>query len=133
MNRKALISLLVLFLGAPLRLTAQAQDPQKPAAEPAAATVPGPGQEPDPKIIENMMLCLAEGLLEGWKKTWFVVSEVGRGRIDAQGTTRQFEANFFYATDPDDAKGKLLKPCGANSIVDGVIALNDYASGAGRR
>ena len=62
-----------------------------------------------------------------------MVSEVGRGRTDAQDTTRQFEANFFYATDPDDAKGKPLKPCGANSIVDGVIALNDYLQPSQRR
>jgi hypothetical protein len=105
----------------------QAQDPRKPAApDPAAAPVPG--QEPDPKIIEGIMACLGEGLPDGWKKAWFVISEIGR-----EGETRQYEGNFFYSTDPDDRKGKPLKPCGANRIVDGVLALNAYLQPSQRR
>lgn len=135
MNRKSLNVFSALLLGALFAVAAQAQDPQKPAAEPApaAAATPGPGQEPDPKIIEGLMECLAEGLPEGWQKTWFTISEIGRSSNLAEGTTRQFEAKFFYATDPNDTKGRTLKPCGANRIVDGVIALNDYLQPSQKR
>jgi len=109
MNR---IVMIALVLGALLASAARAQDPQKPAAGGAAQQdpAPAPGQEPDPKIIEGIMACLGEGLPEGWKKAWFVISEIGR-----EADTRQYEGNFFYSTDPDDRKGRPLKPCGANS------------------
>jgi hypothetical protein len=131
MKRTSLISLSTLILGTLFTFAAQAQAPQKPAAEsaPVAAT-PGPGQEPDPKIIEGIMQCLGEGLPEGWQKTWFVISETGRS---TEGTTRQFEAKFFYATDPKDAKGKPLAPCGGTRVIDHVIALNDYLQPSQRR
>jgi hypothetical protein len=114
MNRNSLIALAP---GALLAFAVQAQEPQKP-------------QEPDPKIVEGIMACLAEGLPEGWKKTWFVITEVGR---EADGSTRQFQGTFFYATDPEDKKGRPMKPCGANRIVDGVLALNDYLQPSQRR
>jgi hypothetical protein len=128
MNRKNPTAFSALLFGALLAFAAQAQDPQKPAAGPAAAAAaaPAPSQEPDPRIIEGIVQCLAEGLPDGWQKTWFTINETGRSSKDATGTTRQFEADFFYATDPKDAKGKPYRPCGANRIVDGVIALNDY-------
>ena len=131
MNR---ISTIALVLGALLAFAAQAQDPQKPAAGAAAqqdqAPAPAPGQEVDPKIIEGIMACLGQGLPEGWKKAWFVISEIGR---EADGSTRQYEGTFFYATDPDDRKGRPFKPCGANRIVDGVLALNAYLQPSQRR
>ena len=123
-------SLLALALGALLSFSVQAQDPQKPAAQDPAAAAPAPGQEPDPKIIIGLMECLAEGLPEGWKKTWFVIQEISR---DVAGGTRQYEAKFFYATDPADRVGKRLEPCGMNRIVDGVLGLNDYLQPAQRR
>ena len=124
-------SLIALVLGALLAFSVQAQDPQKPAAqEPAAAPAPAPGQEPDPKIIVGLMECLAEGLPEGWKKTWFVIQEISR---DVDGGTRQYEAKFFYATDPADRVGKRLEPCGTNRIVDGVLGLNAYLQPGQRR
>ena len=128
-------SLAAVVLGALLAFAVQAQDPQKPAAGAAATqepAVPGPGQEPDPKIVEGIMACLGEGLPEGWKKAWFVMNEIGRSS-DAEGATRQFEATFYYATDPSDTKGKQFKPCGANRIVEGVIALNAYLQPSQRR
>ena len=124
-------SLIALVLGALLAFSVQAQDPQKPAAqEPAAAPAPAPGQEPDPKIIVGLMECLAEGLPEGWKKTWFVIQEISR---DVDGGTRQYEAKFFYATDPADRLGKRLEPCGTSRIVDGVLGLNAYLQPGQRR
>jgi hypothetical protein len=129
MNR---LSMIALVLGLLLAFAAQAQDPKKPAAGAAAqqAPAPGPGQEVDPKIIEGIMACLGQGLPEGWKKAWFVISEIGR---EADGSTRQYEGNFFYATDPDDRKGTPFKPCGANRVVDGVLALNAYLQPSQRR
>ena len=115
--------MIALVPGALLAFAVQAQDPQKPAA---------PGQEPDPKIVEGIMACLGEGLPEGWKKTWFVMNEIGRSS-DSAGATRQFETTFYYATDPNDSKGRQFKPCGANRIVDGVIALNAYLQPSQRR
>ena len=114
--------------------TAHAQDTTKPAAEPekpaAAAPAsepakpePGPGREPDPKIVEGIFGCVAEGLPEGWKKAWFVVRQTGRSK---DGKTRSFAADFFYATDLKERKGKPLKPCGPEKILEGVGALNDY-------
>ena len=124
-------SLIAHVLGALLAFAAQAQDPQKPAPqEPAAAPAPAPGQEPDPKIIVGLMECLAEGLPEGWKKTWIVIQEISR---DVDGGTRQYEAKFYFATDPADRAGKRLEPCGTNRIVDGVLALNAYLQPGQRR
>ena len=82
MKRLSLIALVVgALLAALLSFGVQAQDPQKPAPqEPAAAPAPAPGQEPDPKIIIGLMECLAEGLPEGWKKTWFVIHSAQRQR-----------------------------------------------------
>jgi len=123
MNRTRSFVVSLLLPAALATFGAQAQDSQKPA----------PGKEPDPKIVEGMMQCLAEGLPEGWKKAWFVISETGRRSSDAAGTTRQFEAEYFYATDPNDAKGKAFKPCGTNPIVDGIISLNDYLQPSQKR
>ena len=133
MNQKSLTAFVALFLGALLACAVQAQTPPKPAADAkpgAEAPLPGPGQEPDPRIIRGLMECLAEGLPEGWKKTWFVIEEISR---EDGGKTRQFEATFFYATDPGDRTGKRLVPCGANRIVDGVVALNDYLQPSQKR
>jgi hypothetical protein len=117
--------LLVLLFAAPCASLAFAQDAQKPAAAPAAeAQKPRPvGQPADPRIIEKIFTCLAPGLPKDWKKTWFVVNEVGR---DKAGTTRNFEANFFFATSIKDHKGQKLKPCGADPVLDGVRSLQDY-------
>jgi hypothetical protein len=120
----------LLLVGALLAFSARAQDPKPAAAAPAAPAAaepakpaPGPGQEPDPAILQGIMECLAEGLPKDWKKAWFVVKEIDRNE---QRSMRQFEANFFYATNPADNKGRRLKPCGAERVVDGVSALNDY-------
>jgi hypothetical protein len=87
----------------------------------AQGTAP-PGQPPDPKILEGIFACLAEGLPPGWKKAWFVIDEIGR----SDDGKRHFEANFFYATRSDDAKGNPLTPCGAERVLQGVSALNAY-------
>src|SRR6185369_8450650 len=105
--------LAALVLGAIFTTTSQAQAPQspdaKPAAEatqePAAAAAPRPGDQPDPKIIEDLVGCLATGLTPDWKKAWFVIRETGR---DKTGKERSYEGNFFYATDVNDRKGKRL-------------------------
>jgi hypothetical protein len=108
---------------------AHAQDAKKsePAAgaaqAPAAKPAPGPGQTPDPQIIESILTCLAEGLTPDWQKAWFVIKEVDRNVADG---TRQFEGDFFYATSLKDRKGMPLKTCGAEQIVKGVSDLNDY-------
>ena len=104
-----LIAAVLLALAVP----AYAQD--KPA--------PGPGQEPDPAIIEGIMQCLAEGLTPQWFKTWFTIRETRRN--DA-GTARQYEAVFFVANSPSDEKGEPLSPCGPEKIIEGVGALNAY-------
>ncbi len=130
MNRKTLTAFTTLLFGALFAFAAQAQDPQKPAAESAAPSAPDPGQD---KIIEKLMECLAEGLPQGWQRTWFTIAEIDRKSNLAEGTTRQFEGNFYYATDPNDTKGKALTPCGANRIVDGVLSLNDYLLPSQRR
>ncbi len=103
-----------------------AQEAPKPAAAPAQEAQkpePGPGQEPDPKILEQIFACVAEGLTEDWNKTWFVVTEIERS---VDGRSRNFEAKFFFATSMEDNKGKPLTPCGAQSVLEGVGALNSY-------
>jgi hypothetical protein len=111
-----------LLLGALLAGNVQAQDP-KPAAASAEAVKPGPGQEPDPKIIEGMMRCMAEGLPENWQKAWFVIRQID---VDPKDRSRKFEANFFFATQEVDKKGKRLQTCGAAKVLEGVAALNAY-------
>ena len=121
--------LAAILLGALFAASAQAQAPQKPevkseAAKPEAAKPePGPGQEPDPKIIEDIMTCLAQGLPTDWKRTWFVITQIGS---DASGKSRDFAVVFFYATSDDDKKGKIMKTCDADEIVAGVGRLNAY-------
>jgi hypothetical protein len=128
MNR----TLLFAFVAGAFFVTAiQAQDAQKPEAKPAAEAkqepgapaAPRPGDPPDPKIIEDFMSCLAVGLTEDWKKTWFVIRETGR---DKTGKERSYEGNFFYATDDNDRKGKRLSICGPDKILEGVGKMNGY-------
>jgi hypothetical protein len=105
---------------------AHAQDAQKPAAQApveAQKPKPKPGDPADPQIIEKIFNCLAPGLTKDWKRAWIVVNEIGR---DEAGTSRNFEANFFFATNLKDKKGKKLTPCGADPVLEGVGALNDY-------
>ena len=106
-----------------------AQVTPKPAAE-AQRPKPVPGQPADPKYIEDIFTCLAQGLPKDWKKTWFVIRQIG---ADASGSSREFEADFFVATDMIDAKGKPLVPCGSGPVLDGVIALNGYLLESQRR
>ena len=133
MTRQILIArflVLVLVLGGVLALPSQAQDPQKPAPyDPTVAPAPVPGQPPDQKIIVGLMECLADGLVEGWKKAWFTIKEIRRN-LDG---TRQYEAKFLYTTDFKDKVGKPFEPCGTARIVDGVLALNDYLQPSQRR
>lgn len=103
-----------------------AQEAPKPApgpAQEAQTPEPGPGQELDAKILEQIFACIAEGLTEDWKKTWFVITEIERS---ADGRSRNFEANFFLATSMEDNKGKPLTPCGPDRVLEGVGALNSY-------
>jgi hypothetical protein len=113
-----------LLLCALLAGNVEAQD-QKPAAasEEAAKPAPGPGQEPDPKIIEGMMDCMAAGLPENWQKAWFVIRQIG---VDPKDKSRKYEANFFFATLESDAKGERLQTCGPKKVLEGVSALNAY-------
>jgi hypothetical protein len=119
---------------------AYAQDPQKPSAEsekaaaeaakPEAAPERKPGQEPDPKILEDLFSCIAEGLPQGWKKTWFVIRQT---KSSPDGKTRGFAADFFYATNVSDRKGRALKPCGPDRVLEAVGALNDYLPDSQKR
>lgn len=127
------LPLLAPFVAATFSFAAHAQDPIKPAAEaqkPAAeaaksepAPARQPGQEPDPKILEGLFACIAEGLPEGWQKTWFVIRETAQSK---DGLERSFAADFFYATNVNDRKGRPLKPCGPDPVLEAVGALNDY-------
>ena len=131
MKRPCLAAFLIASV---LACAAQAQDPKKaepsadkPAAgaaqDPAAKPARGPGQTTDPQIIEDMFSCIAAGLTENWRKAWFVVKEIDRN--EAEGA-RQFEADFFYATNVKDNKGRRLQTCGPEQIIGGVSDLNDY-------
>ena len=126
MNRMLIAALL---LGALLVGSAQAQD-QKPATTSQEAVKPVPGQEPDPKIIEGIMSCLAEGLPQNWQKTWFVIRQIG---VDPKDKSRKYEANFFFATREADTKGERLQPCGAEKVLEGVSALNAYLPDSQKR
>jgi len=103
--------------GSLIAFAAQSQDEKKPE--------PGPGQTPDPQIIEKIIDCLAEGLTPDWQKAWFVIKQTDRNAAEG---TRQFEGDFFFATSTQDSKGKPLRTCGAERIVQGVSDLNDYLS-----
>lgn len=126
------------FAAALCALSVHAQDPQKPEPQPQtepqqqpeAPPAPGPGQERDPKIIADIFACVSEGLPEGWKKAWFVISEVER---NVDGSSRKYEARFRFATSSNDRKGRPFKPCGAERVREGVVALNDYLPDSQRR
>ena len=131
------------WLAALVACSAFAQGPAKPAAEaqtPAAEAekadtatakaVPASREEPDPKIVEDLFACIAEGLPQDWKKAWFVITETRRSK---DGATRSYAADFFYAMNASDRKGKPLLPCGAEKILEGVGALNDYLPDGQRR
>ena len=123
------LPLFALLLAALCASAAHAQITPTPAAE-TQRPKPVPGQPADPKIVENIFTCLGQGLPKDWKKTWFVIRQIG---ADASGSSREFEADFFVATDMIDAKGKPLVPCGSGPVLDGVIALNDYLLDSQRR
>ena len=129
MNRTLIAALL---FGALLAGSVQAQD-QKPAAQAqpgAAAAAPAPGQEPDPKYIEGIMKCLAEGLTPDWQKTWIVVHQISR---EAGAATRQYYAEFFMATRESDSKGERMRTCGDESVLQNITALNAYLPESQRR
>ncbi len=96
-------SLAAFILCSALAFAAHAQDAKKsdpaadkPAAaaqEPAAKPAPGPGQTPDPQILESIMTCLAEGLTPDWKKAWFVIKETDRN--DGRGARASSRAISF--------------------------------------
>ena len=131
MNRPCLAAFIVCAL---LAFAARAQDPKKaepapasPAAvatpDPAAKPPPRPGDTPDPQIIDGIMTCLAEGLSQNWRTAWFVIKETER---DETTRTRQFKGDFFFSTSAKDLKGRPLRTCGAEQIIQGVGSLNDY-------
>lgn len=131
--------LLAWFAAALFAFSVHAQDSKAPEARPqsgtapaqeAAKPAPGPGQEPDPRIYDHIFNCLAEGLPENWQKTWFTIDELDRTEM---GSVRNYEAKFFFATDANDTKGKPLKPCGPERVLQGVGALNDYLPESQRR
>jgi hypothetical protein len=107
----------------PVKPAAEAQKPAAEAATPEPAPARQPGQEPDPKILEGLFACIAEGLPEDWKRTWFVIRETSQSK---DGLERSFSADFFYATKVSDRKGRPLKPCGPDPVLEAVAALNDY-------
>ena len=109
---------------------ADADKPAPEAAKPEPAPAPAPSQEPDPKILEGIFACIAEGLPQGWKKAWFVINETARSK---DGAARSYTADFFYATNASDRKGRRLKPCGPERVLEGVGALNDYLPDGQRR
>lgn len=120
---KRIVALLFACIGAILIACAvHAQEAQKSAR--------APGQPPDPRILEEIFACLAQGLPQDRKKAWFVMEEMGRG-VDT--ANREFEANCFYATSMDDARGSPLTPCGAERMLEGVSALNGYLPERQRR
>lgn len=122
------------LLGLALAFAAHAQDAQKQEAKPAEAAKPaaeapapekpkpGPGQEVDPKILQDMLGCMAKGLPQDWKKAWFVVHQIGVN-VDR---SRKFEANFFYAKKETDKKGLRLQVCDPIKVLEGVAELNAY-------
>jgi hypothetical protein len=85
---------------------------------PARAQKP---EQPDPKDLEAIFSCMATGLPQNWKRTWVVVTETGVDR-----GTRNFEAQFFYATSASDSKGMPLKPCDSQQVAERVYGLNRY-------
>ncbi len=105
------------LLGAFFLATADAQlkPKSKPAAKPKVEEA-----KPDPKIIEEILDCLAKGLPQDWKKTWVIVTE-----LETDGKARKFEAKFFYATSPSDDTGQPLKPCDAEAVARDVYRLNE--------
>jgi hypothetical protein len=128
-----------LFFAALCAPIAHAQNPQKPAApqqpdaKPAAEAqkpAPVPERVADPEIIKKIVACLAAGLPKDWKLTWFVVTEINHNDT---GSARQFEADFFFATNVKDKTGKPLKPCGPEPIIQAVGELNDYLPESQRR
>jgi|SRR5579862_1465961 len=118
--KRSRLPLLAVFPAALCALAVHAQI--APGTE-AQKPKPVPGQPADPKIIENIFTCLGKGLPKNWKKTWFIIHQTG---ADASGASREFEAEFFFATDMVDTKGKPLVPCGSAPVLEGVMALNDY-------
>ena len=111
------------FAQDPVKPEAEAQKPAAEAAKPETAPERRPGEAPDPKILEGLFACIAEGLPEKWEKAWIVIRQTRRS---ADGKTRSFAADFFYATNANDRKGRPLKPCGADPVLEAVGALNDY-------
>ncbi|MGH8705312.1 MAG: hypothetical protein ACREUO_07840 [Burkholderiales bacterium] len=117
--------LALVVLGAFFLATVQAQEQTKPKPKPAAKTKPATKSkaetaQPDPKIIEEILACLAHGLPQDWKKTWVVVTE-----LETDGKTRKFEAKFFFATSPSDDTGQPLTPCDAEAVAKDVYRLNE--------
>lgn len=75
----------------------------------------------DPKIIESIFVCLAPGLPQDWKKTWFVITNVERGITEE----REFDAKFYYTITSLDSDRLELVPCNLQEIARRISVLSD--------
>ena len=94
--------------------------PQKPAAgaqQGASAEVDSAGV----KAIEAIFACVAQGLPEGWRRAWVIVSELSGGDKE-----RTFEGRFFVSLEAKGEKRWDFVPCNAREVAERVYGLNDF-------
>ncbi len=76
---------------------------------------------PGVKAVEKIFACVAEGLPEGWRRAWVIVTE-----LSGDDKERTFEGKFHYSLDGAGANPVALVPCNAREVAERVHALNDF-------
>ena len=124
MPRHILAALLVASLAAGVHAqTLNNPAAAKPAPKPAAKSPQRPTTQDNPgvKAVEKIFACVAEGLPEGWRRAWVIVTE-----LSGDEKERTFEGKFHYSLDAAGANPAALVPCNAREVAERVHALNDF-------
>lgn len=112
---------------APSASKTQAAKPKPSSAQPrrpAAAPRQGSTAEADSagvKAIEEIFACVAQGLPDGWRRAWVVVTE-----LSGSGKERTFEGRFQVSLESAGEKRWNFVPCNARDVAERVYGLNDF-------
>jgi hypothetical protein len=117
---------------------ATSQPPAKAAASPPKASVKPPAKKTEKsapgksnststsesdgeRALQEIFACVAQGLPEGWKRAWVVVTE-----LSGDGKERTFEGRFQVSMDATGDKRWNFVPCNTRDVAERVYRLNDF-------
>jgi len=95
--------------------------PQKPAAQSQQGASAAEADSAGVKAIEAIFACVAQGLPDGWRRAWVIVTELSEGAKE-----RTFEGRFRVSLESAGEKRWDFVPCNARDVAERVYGLNDF-------